>query len=282
MKAYLSIAASLLAANLASAALVGTGTDPWDGSATSFDAGVTELYSHLNGNSNLYLKPDSNEDRFANGGFLSQISVTGLDKLELFALGSNAAFTNFFGVRVYVGGNSYELTLTPSNATQTATRHYFASVNDILAATGGPTLEHAGVNGGTTTETALLDFFIYDPHRNVKTYASGVDNTGSAPPRPAFNFTPDLLTTPGLSAAKPLPASKPNAISFLADEGFEVWGLEDVFGPANQPGMMEPDYNDRIFAFRITAVPEPSAYGVVGALALACLIGYRRFRAARR
>src|SRR5690606_40520036 len=70
MKTHITIAAGMLAANLASAALVGAASGAWSASATDHDGAVDELYSHLLGGANNYLAPDSIENRFANGGFL--------------------------------------------------------------------------------------------------------------------------------------------------------------------------------------------------------------------
>src|SRR5690606_24315643 len=119
-------------------------------------------------------------------------------------------------------------------------------INDILIAAGGAALEVAGVNGGLVTQSAYLDFFIDDQSAINKIYSSGVDNNAGDPPRPAFNFTNDLLEAVGPSDATPLPGSKAAAISFLADSGFQVWGLEDSIAMIDVGGKLEPDYNDRI------------------------------------
>ena len=155
--------------------------------------------------------------------------------------------------------------------------HYFAKVNDLLAAVGGPALEVAGLNGGLVSETAKIDFFIRMTGGN-KVYSSGIGNDAQDPLRPAFNFTDDLLNPVGPSAATPLPAGSASALSFLADAGFQVWGLEDSPTIQGSGSKLEPDYNDRIFAFRIVPVPEPSTYGLLGAGALAALALARRLR----
>ena len=68
----------------------------------------------------------------------------------------------------------------------------------------------------------------------------------------------------------------------LYDESWTVMGFEDI-QTSKRSG---PDYNDIVFAFRagghalvaLDPVPEPSAYGLMGAAALLALAGYRRFR----
>ena len=64
------------------------------------------------------------------------------------------------------------------------------------------------------------------------------------------------------------------------DEGFTVVRLEDQFLPSDLD-----DKNDVVFAYRLEpgqpqgAVPEPSTYGLIGALVLGALIAKRRFSA---
>lgn len=278
MKSMLTFAAGIAAPGIAVAALVGTGAEAWSDDPTAYDGAVSQLYDHVRAGGNSYLAPDSNENRFAGGTTLGKITVTGYDRLELFDLGTRAADRNFLGVRLSVGMDTYELKLTPNSSVNTATSHYIASINDILVAAGGSPLEFDGIEGGTITETATLDLFIDNVTTGAMIYSSGMDNTPLGPTNPVFHFTPDLLGEPGPSSAKALEAGDAAALSFLLDDEFDVWGFEDRPEVSNASGHLEPDFNDRLFAFRLVPVPEPSVYGWIGVAALGAAIAIRRRR----
>lgn len=73
----------------------------------------------------------------------------------------------------------------------------------------------------------------------------------------------------------------------LSNQAWTVMGFEDIQpSDPDNPGP-RTDYNDMLFAFRSAdfgpsgpTVPEPSTYGLMGAVALLALAGYRRFKKA--
>lgn len=185
-------------------------------------------------------------------------------KVEFVFLGETAGWWDDIGYRR--NGVDYLL----ADGVQTAGASFNRSFGDYAEMTlnAGETLDFfitgSGIkkqDGVITTGSRSGKFFVFDETANSPVSASMQSYYGVLQP---------------LSSVRSV-----NPLTNLTAEGFTVLGFEDIRLNAGA----DRDYNDLLFAIRSASVspcclpvPEPSAYGLIGAVALGALIARRRFR----
>ena len=191
--------------------------------------------------------------------------------IEIVFLGETAGWWDDFGYTM--NGNDFLLADSVQTTNKNGPKNSWFGDNLVLELAPGESLDFfvtgSGVFGPNVSDDPTIGtqggkYYVFDTDNNLPDGSDMQSYYGTLTP---FASVRDWVNVPG-----------------ILKDPFTIMAFEDI---REHGANRDNDFNDFIFAIRATydkpygdPVPEPSTYGLIGAVALLALGGYRRFKKA--